>query len=101
MNFPTFYDPAKVGSLFVPQTETAVLEGQKLKLKPSSNDAIRTLLLLVDAQVDFIHEDGALSVPGAVDDTRRTIEWIFTNLENVTTIAASLDSHIPIQARLK
>lgn len=97
MNFPTFYDPAKVGSLFVPQTEAAVLEGQKLKLKPSSSDTDRILLLLVDAQVDFIHEDGALSVPGAVDDTRRTIEWIFTNLEKITTIAASLDSHIPIQ----
>jgi nicotinamidase-related amidase len=60
-------------------------------------DERRTVLLLVDAQVDFIHVDGALSVPGAVDDTRRTIEWLFRNLGQVTTIAASLDSHVPIQ----
>jgi nicotinamidase-related amidase len=54
-------------------------------------------LLLVDTQVDFVHLDGALSVPGAVDDTRRTIEWLFRNLGQVTTIASSLDSHVPIQ----
>ncbi len=55
------------------------------------------LLLLVDAQVDFIHPDGALSVPGAVDDTRRTIEWLYHNIGQVTAVAASLDSHTPIQ----
>ncbi len=57
----------------------------------------RTILLLVDVQVDFVHQDGSLSVPGAVDDTRRTIEWIYRNLPHLTTIAASLDSHVPIQ----
>jgi nicotinamidase-related amidase len=51
----------------------------------------------VDAQVDFVHEDGALSVPGAVADTRRTIEWIYRHLGEITTIAASLDSHLPVQ----
>jgi nicotinamidase-related amidase len=55
------------------------------------------ILLLVDPQVDFIHQDGSLSVPGAVADTRRTIEWIFRNISELTSIAASLDSHIPTQ----
>lgn len=97
MGIPDFYNPEKVGQLFAPNTSRAVDEGRSANLPPSSADTQRVMLLLVDAQVDFIHTDGALSVPGAVDDTRRTIEWLFRNAGQVTTIAASLDSHVPIQ----
>ena len=97
MDFPRFYNPSKVGTLFVPDTAGAIAAGRETELPPALQDSRRVILLLVDAQVDFIHEDGALSVPGAVEDTRRTIEWIFRNLPQLTSIAASLDSHIPIQ----
>lgn len=97
MELATFYKPERVGSLFVPLTAAAVDEGRRAGLPPASDDQRRVLLLLVDAQVDFIHEDGALSVPGAVEDTRRTIEWLLRNVSQVTTVAASLDSHVPIQ----
>lgn len=97
MRFPDFYNPEKVGQLYPPDTSRAVDEGLLNGVPPSSADGRRVILLLVDTQVDFVHTDGALSVPGAVDDTRRTIEWLFRNLGQVTTIAASLDSHIPIQ----
>ncbi|HYO87976.1 MAG TPA: cysteine hydrolase family protein [Candidatus Limnocylindrales bacterium] len=94
---PPFYLPEQVGQLYAPNAAAAVSAGRQAGMKPSSTDRQRTLLLLVDAQVDFIHTDGALSVPGAVDDTRRTIEWLCRNAGEVTTIAASLDSHVPIQ----
>jgi nicotinamidase/pyrazinamidase len=97
MTFPNFYQPDRVGTLFVPDTLAATTAGQVANLSPAAEDTTRTLLLLVDAQVDFIHEDGALSVPGAVADTRRTIEWLFTNMAQITAIAGSLDSHVPIQ----
>lgn len=97
MAFPSFYSPDRVGQLFVPDTPRAIAEGLSAGVSPASTDSQRVMLLLVDAQVDFIHEDGALSVPGAVADTQRTIEWLFRNLSDVTTIAASLDSHTPIQ----
>jgi nicotinamidase/pyrazinamidase len=95
--WPALYNPTKVGTLYVPNTVAAVEQGQSTRLATASHDARRVILLLVDPQVDFIHEDGALSVPGAVDDTRRTIDWIFRNAEQISTIAASLDSHIPTQ----
>lgn len=97
MAFPGFYSPDRVGQLYVPDTTRAITEGQSANIAPASSDTRQTLLLLIDAQVDFIHEDGALSVPGAVADTQRTIEWLFRNLGDITTIAASLDSHTPIQ----
>jgi nicotinamidase/pyrazinamidase len=94
---PDFYHPEKVGALYVPDTAAIVEQGQKAELRPAETDQRRIILLLVDPQVDFVHVDGALSVPGAVDDTRRTIEWIFRNSGQITAIAASLDSHIPTQ----
>jgi nicotinamidase/pyrazinamidase len=97
MNFPHFYDAHKVGTLYLPNTAAAIEAGQAAKSRPSSEDSNRIALLLIDTQVDFIHPDGALSVAGAVEDTRRTIEWIFRNINQVTTIFASLDSHVPIQ----
>ncbi len=92
-----FYDPMRVGQLYIPDTAAAISAGLGSNLAPASGDQLRTLLLLVDMQVDFIHTDGALSVPGAIDDTRRTIEWILKHTPTLTTIAASLDSHLPVQ----
>jgi len=94
---PAFYHTENVGQLYVPRTEEAVNAGLASHLPPAEDDKQRIILLLIDPQVDFIHADGALSVPGAVDDTRRTIDWIFRHAERITTIAASLDSHIPTQ----
>ncbi len=80
MDFPKFYRPERVGDLYVPDTASAVAAGRAANLTPAAHAPARTILLLVDMQVDFVHKDGSLSVPGAVDDTRRTIEWIFRNL---------------------
>ena len=76
MTFPTFYHPERVGQLYVPGASAAIDAGRKNPVQ-NPQASRRTLLLLVDMQVDFVHTDGALSVPGAVDDTRRVIEWIF------------------------
>lgn len=97
MATPEFYDPARVGTLFTPDVEAVTRAGRQAQIAPADEDDRRTLLLLVDAQVDFVHEDGTLSVPGAVDDARRTIAWLFEHLGEVTTIAASLDTHTPMQ----
>ena len=96
MDLPDFYHPERVGELYVPDADAAILAGRALGISPASKAQVRTILLLVDMQVDFVHKDGSLSVPGAVDDTRRVIEWIFRNLSRLTTIAASLDSHVPM-----
>ena len=97
MQFPEFYRPDQVGKLYQPDVGLAVAVGLADAERAVHAEHHGSLLLLVDPQVDFIHTDGALSVPGAVEDTRRTIEWIFRNLGEIHTIAASLDSHYPQQ----
>jgi nicotinamidase-related amidase len=96
MNYPIFYNPERVGTLFRPDIAAAFAEGIRTRLSPAELDDRSVLLLLIDAQVDFIHEDGSLSVPGAVGDTQRTIEWLFQNTDRVSAVVASLDSHNPI-----
>lgn len=96
MSFPNFYDPDKVGTLYKPHVTEVIEAANSVKFKPSQEDERRILLLLVDPQADFVHTDGSLSVPGALDDTRRLIKWLFDNLEQVTDIVVSLDSHLPL-----
>lgn len=97
MTKPDFYAANRVGELYSPNSLMAIAAGAAAGEKPASDDPRRLILMLVDPQIDFIHRAGALSVPGAVEDTRRTIEWIYRNLSRITTIAASLDSHYPNQ----
>ncbi|PJF28894.1 MAG: hypothetical protein CUN52_11145 [Phototrophicales bacterium] len=97
MVFPTYYDPARIGQLYNPNVAVAADFGLKAGLAPAYRDDMRVFLLLVDIQVDFVHPDGALSVPGAVDDTRRIVEWIYAHAGQITQIGATLDSHLPIQ----
>lgn len=97
MTYPEFYDSQNVGSLYTPNISEVISRGHRDQFKPSETDDTKVALLLIDAQVDFIHENGALSVAGAVYDTRRTIEWMFRNLGKITKIYASLDSHLPNQ----
>lgn len=102
MNF-SFYDPNNVGTLFLTRNDLVAKEASNLALQegvqPAWNDdpGERTILILVDAQIDFIHKNGALSVPGAIEDTKRTIKFMLNNFKRLTSIAASLDTHVPIQ----
>jgi nicotinamidase/pyrazinamidase len=97
MNFPDFYRPDNAGTVYRPDINAIVKAAKQAKVRPAARDERRVLLMLVDPQVDFVHADGTLSVPGAVDDARRTVEWLYRNLESITDITISLDSHYSMQ----
>ena len=97
MSLPSFYDASLVGRRFSPDVQAAVQAGSALNLPPAAADEPSIALVLVDMQVDFIHTDGALPVPGAVDDCRRVVEWIYRRVARISKIFLSLDSHYPLQ----
>lgn len=97
MALPSFYNPSTVGTDFTPNTPLAIEAGRSSGVRAVSTEEKKIALLLIDMQIDFIHADGALSVAGAIDDTRRTIEWIYAHTPHITTVVASLDSHLPNQ----
>lgn len=92
----TIFDPSVLGQNYEPDLARFAALGKKAKLTPAANDKLRTILLIVDMQRDFVHTDGALSVPGSIPDVQRLIEWIYRNGADLTTIAASLDTHVPM-----
>ncbi len=96
-SFPTFYNPERIGTLFYPDVGAISTEAQNANLSPSSTDKIKMLLILVDLQIDFCHEKGTLYIPGAPEDIRRIIEFIYRNAEMITHISCSLDTHYPFQ----
>ncbi len=95
--FPHFYDPSRIGTLFYPDPAVIAADAQAANLKPAVEDKKKVHLVIIDMQIDFCHADGTLFVPGAGDDIRRTIEFIYNNAERITNITCSLDSHLPHQ----
>ncbi len=77
------------------------------KAKPANMDAQTVLLVGIDWQNDFVLPDasmvangepyGSLSVPGAKDDISRWTQFIYNNLEKITRIMLSVDTHYPNQ----
>lgn len=96
-SLPSIADLSRVGTMYEPNFQVAYEAGLSSFVRPASQDNPRVLLWLIDVQVDFVFTNGRLSVPGAVEDTQRTIEWIYRNVHTITQIAASLDTHTPFQ----
>lgn len=63
-------------------------------LTPNRQDAVKRLLLCIDVQKDFI-EGGALAVPGSIGDVERITRFIYNNMEGITDIMCSMDTHYP------
>lgn len=99
MTLPTVYDLSKVDQLYEPNLQAAYTAGLADFRRPAEEDKRRILAWLIDMQGDFIFPAplGRLSVPGAPEDSRRTIEWIYRNVHQITHISASLDTHTPLQ----
>ena len=68
----------------------------KEELRPARLDPKRRLLLCIDVQNDFI-DGGALGVPGAIGDVERITRFIHKNMNEISTIMCSMDTHSPFQ----
>ncbi|MDB4936497.1 MAG: hypothetical protein JWP87_3469 [Labilithrix sp.] len=97
MPLPRFYDPAMVRNVYVERVglvaEAADAFKKKNKIAPASQDRLRIAAFGIDCQVGFSTPGASLFVPGAVEDTSRTIEWLYRNLDRITQVAFSLDTH--------
>jgi nicotinamidase-related amidase len=71
--------------------------GQQAGLTPAQHDTEKIAVILVDYQHDFVDPTGTLSVPGAQEDLARFLGWFYANAHRITTIYASLDTHLPFQ----
>lgn len=107
---PEFYQPDRVGEIWrVPYgvrsqqaREWATVQGITPASTDLSTDQKRICLLAIDVQNTFCIPDGELFVGGtsgmgAVQDTQRLCEFVYGNLDRITTIIPTLDTHRAMQ----
>lgn len=103
---PNHFDETTVGKVWrIPyQSHLTVARewSERYKIAPASEDNIRTCLLLIDVQNTFCIPDyelfvGGRSGHGAVEDNVRLCQFIYHNLQNITQIACTLDTHTTMQ----
>lgn len=103
---PPHFNPDKVGEVWkVPYQKRAEDAEKWAKLhhiKPSANDQFKICLVTVDVQNTFCVPDfelfvGGRSGTGAIDDNRRLCEFIYRNLDVITQIFPTMDTHMAVQ----
>jgi len=103
---PPHFNPDKVGDIWrVPYQERAGEAEKWAKqniIKPAAGDQFRICLLLVDLQNTFCIPGfelyvGGRSGTGAVDDNRRLSEFMYRNLDLITEICPTMDTHQAMQ----
>ena len=94
---PSFYDRSKVDTLYMERAgeiaDEAVAYRNQHNIEPSGRDKFRIAAFGIDCQIGFATPGASLFVPGAVEDTQRTIEWLYTNLDKITGLHFSMDTH--------
>lgn len=103
---PPHFDRERVGEVWkVPYEERARDAAQwarKYHVRPAANDRFKTSLVAVDVQNTFCIPGyelyvGGRSGTGAVDDNRRLCEFIYRNLDVMTEICPTMDTHQAMQ----
>ena len=103
---PDFYQPDRVGEIWrVPyevRSKQARSWAAEHHITPANTDQKRVCLLSIDVQNTFCIPEfelfvGGRSGRGAVDDTRRLCEFVYRNLDCITTIVPTLDTHRAMQ----
>ncbi|HUP19877.1 MAG TPA: nicotinamidase [Gemmatimonadota bacterium] len=104
---PGFYDPVHARQwgyrpneeeLFRVANDYAVAHG----IRPSGSDRRKVHLLLIDLQKDFCFPEGTLYVGGrsgvgAMEDNDRIARFIYGNLDTISEVTVTLDTHFPFQ----
>jgi len=103
---PPHFNPEKVGEVWkVPYQERAA-GAEKWAAQhgvlPASHDTFRISVMLVDVQNTFCIPGFELFVggrtgTGAVDDSRRMCEFLYRNLNMITEICPTMDTHQAMQ----
>lgn len=99
--FPEFYRPDAVGEVYLERAalvaEAADRYAAERRIPAAAEDHTRIAAFGIDCQVAFCTPGASLFVPGAVEDMRRAIEWLYRSLDRITTLFFSLDTHTAYQ----
>jgi nicotinamidase-related amidase len=96
-SYPSFYREEAVPTVYVERgaevAEAAEAHRKAHGVRPAASDALRIAAFGIDAQIGFCTPGASLFVPGAVEDTQRTLAWLYRNVDRITELTFSLDTH--------
>jgi nicotinamidase/pyrazinamidase len=82
---------------YAPRFQSFTEAGRQASLTAAHSDTEKIALILVDYQHDFVDPTGTLYVPGSQQDVARLLTWFYANAHKISSIYASLDTHLPFQ----
>lgn len=96
------YSQQRVGELravnYSEVERVALFWQKKFKIKPFFQDETKIVLLIIDAQATFCMPSlNELYVEGAAEDCLRIAKFIYKNIDVITEIAPTLDTHLTYQ----
>ncbi len=83
--------------IYAPRIQAFVEAGLQAGLSAAENDREKIAVILVDYQHDFVDPTGTLYVPGSQQDVAHFLTWFYANAYRITSVYASLDTHLPFQ----
>ena len=107
LELPGHYDSAHAGDWGYGPDQRALFEAARAYraahgVAPAASDRFTVELVAIDAQKDFCFPEGSLYVAGrggrgAIDDSDRIARLIYRNLDHITAVTATMDTHYPLQ----
>lgn len=98
---PDFYRPEQAGALYLERAARVQDAARAYRaahgVRPAAQDRERVCAFGVDVQVGFCLPGASLFVPGAVEDTRRALGWLYRHLDRLTGLVFTLDTHFAFQ----
>jgi nicotinamidase-related amidase len=103
---PPHFEPGRVSEVWPVPYEERAIDAERWvgehDLRPARGDAFSVCLVCVDVQNTFCLPNFELYVrgrsgTGAVDDNRRLCEFVYRNLDVITQIVPTLDTHMAMQ----
>lgn len=95
--FPDFYQATQVPQIYIERAGLVAEAGEAFAAKhgvtAAAKDSFRIAAFGIDVQVGFCTPGASLFVPGAVEDTQRSVEWLYRNLKVISGLFFSLDTH--------
>lgn len=94
---PAFFDPSEVKDVRIERAALVAEAAREYRathgIPPASDDRVRVAAFGIDCQIGFSTPGASLFVPGAVEDMQRAIAWLYRNLDKITSLHLSLDTH--------
>ena len=82
---------------YTARIEAFIEAGRNTIYTPADSDSQKIAVILVDYQHDFVDPAGTLYVPGSQEDIARFLRWFYMHAHKITSVYASLDTHLPLQ----